>query len=381
MPLASSNTTLLCDTSTGRPHPLVPTSRRRQVFDIVHGLFHPSGRTMARLMTNKFVWHGINKDIRQRARSCIPCQASKTSRHTESRVSDFPQPRLRFSHIHIDVIRPLPQSRGARYLLTIIDHSARWPEATPMEEASTSSCAEALLSTNSMVKRAHRSLKAALMARCTSERWKEQLYWVLLGLRTAPKANGDASPAEKDYGETLTVPIEFFPPLANSVDTPLPRLRELTQKFVPCHKTFTDRTTTYSPPALHYVFVRVDACWPPLTRPYRGPHQVIRWATKAYLHDIHRREDWITIDRLKPAFLLDSETHLLPHQRGVRGDPGNTSSQLQMSVPPHAHSSPGAGAHSNCLSVCCSNTGGPRELKSAWKEPLRKKVDKFRYTQ
>ncbi|XP_066971815.1 uncharacterized protein [Macrobrachium rosenbergii] len=150
------------------------------------------------------------------------------------------------------------------------------------------------------------------MARCTYERWKEQLPWVLLGLRTAPKVNGDASPAEKVYRETLAVPEEFFPPSADGADTPLLRLRELTQKFAPCHKTFTDRTTTYSPSALHsctYVFVRVDARWPPLTRPYRGPHQVIRWATKAYLLDIHRLEDWITIDRLKLPFLLDSKVH------------------------------------------------------------------------
>ncbi|XP_066964198.1 uncharacterized protein [Macrobrachium rosenbergii] len=212
-----------------------------------------------------------------------------------------------FSHIHIDIVGPLPQSGGARYLLTIIDHSTRWPEATPMEEASTASCAEALLSSwiscfgvpdiittnrgpsflselwvslaclmgttlhsemaynpaaNGMVERVHCSLKAALMACCTDERWKEQLPWVLLGLCTTPKANGDASPVEKICGETLAIPGEFFPPSADGANTTLLKLRELTQKFAPCHKTFTDRTTTYRPPALDscaYVFVRVDA--------------------------------------------------------------------------------------------------------------------------
>ncbi|XP_066982648.1 uncharacterized protein [Macrobrachium rosenbergii] len=49
-------------------------------------------------------------------------------------------------YIHVDVVGPLPQSGGTRYLLTVIDHSTRWPEATPMTEASTSACAEALLS-------------------------------------------------------------------------------------------------------------------------------------------------------------------------------------------------------------------------------------------
>ncbi|XP_066947068.1 uncharacterized protein [Macrobrachium rosenbergii] len=210
-------------------------------------------------MTDKFIWHGINKDDRQWARCCIPCQVSKTFRHTESRVSDFPQPHRCFGHIHIDVVGLLLQSGGARYLLTITDCSTLWPKTTPMDEASTASCAEALLSTNSMVERVHHSLKAALMARCTDDSWKAQLLWVLLGLRTSPKANGNASPAEKVYRETLVVPGEFFPPSADGIDSPLLKLRELTQKFAPCHKTFTDRTTTYSPPTLDsyaYVFVQ-----------------------------------------------------------------------------------------------------------------------------
>ncbi|XP_066965446.1 uncharacterized protein [Macrobrachium rosenbergii] len=121
-----------------------PTLRRKQVFDIVHSLSHPSGRTTTRLMTEKFIWHSINKDVHRWARSCIPCQTSKTSRHTASEICDFPRPRQRF--IYIDVIRPLLQSGGARYLLTIIDRSTCWPEATPMDEASTTSYAEALLS-------------------------------------------------------------------------------------------------------------------------------------------------------------------------------------------------------------------------------------------
>ena len=31
-----NNTQVLCDVSTGRPHPFVPTSFRRKIFDVVH---------------------------------------------------------------------------------------------------------------------------------------------------------------------------------------------------------------------------------------------------------------------------------------------------------------------------------------------------------
>ncbi|XP_066967135.1 uncharacterized protein [Macrobrachium rosenbergii] len=114
---------------------------------------------------------------------------------------------------------------------------------------------------NGMVERAHSSLKAALMAHCIDDNWKAQLPWVLLGLRTAPRAGDDESPAEKVYGETLAVLGEFFPMASDDADTSLPMLREVAQKFTPCRKTFTDRTHVYSPWALNtctHIFIRID---------------------------------------------------------------------------------------------------------------------------
>ncbi|XP_066947095.1 uncharacterized protein [Macrobrachium rosenbergii] len=164
---------------------------------------------------------------------------------------------------------------------------------------------------NGMVERTHHSLKAALMARCTNDNWKAQLPWVLLGLCTAPMANSDESPTEKVYGETLAVPGEFFPTEQDVTDTPLPRLREIAKRFMPSQKTFADRTHVYTPGDLDscmHIFIRIDAHHPPLTRPYRGPYRVTSRASKAYLVNIHGREDWVSVDRLKPAFLMDSRT-------------------------------------------------------------------------
>ena len=212
------NAQLLCDTSTGRPRPFVPKSFRRRIFDMIHSLSHPSIRATVQLVTDKFVWHSMKKDITLWTRTCINCQRSKTHRHTKSSLGSFPQPTRRFGHIHVDVVGPLPSSEGKRYLFTIIDRSSRWPEAVPMEEASTMSCATALLNAwvsrfglpehitsdhirhlvivsqaawcqptphnNGMVERWHRTLKASLTARCVGSDWHSQLPWVLLGLRT-----------------------------------------------------------------------------------------------------------------------------------------------------------------------------------------------------
>ncbi|XP_068227895.1 uncharacterized protein [Palaemon carinicauda] len=143
-----------------------------------------------------------------------------------------------------------------------------------------------------MVERAHRTLKAAPMARCTDEHWKEQLPWVLLGLRTAPRVDGKPSPVEKVYGKALTVPGEFFPAITDN--TKLDHMREINGKFRPCLKTYEDGTRHFTPKNLDvcdYVFIRVDAHHQPLTRPYCGPYGVVRRTAKSFLLNVDGQED------------------------------------------------------------------------------------------
>ncbi|XP_066952489.1 uncharacterized protein [Macrobrachium rosenbergii] len=125
---------------------------------------------------------------------------------------------------------------------------------------------------NGLVERFHRSLKASLMARCTADGWKYQLPWVLLRLRTTPRANGDPSAAEKIYGESFIVPGKLV--TEDRHNQSVQRLRDIVGKFTACQRMYTDRSTTFMPPGLSsatHVFVRDDAIRPPLTRPYRGP--------------------------------------------------------------------------------------------------------------
>ena len=48
-----TDTTLLCDTSTGQPRPIVPRSFRKTVFDVVHGISHPSIRDIQKLIMDR----------------------------------------------------------------------------------------------------------------------------------------------------------------------------------------------------------------------------------------------------------------------------------------------------------------------------------------
>ena len=320
------------------------------------------------LVTEKFVWHSMKKDITAWSKICVHCQRSKIHRHTKSSLGHFPQPTRRFGHIHVDVVGPLPSSEGKRYLFAIIDRSTRWPEAVPMEEASTMSCATALLNAwvsrfglpeqmtsdrgsvftsdiwsslakllgvnlhyttayhpqaNGMVERFHRTLKASLTARCSGNDWHTQLPWVFLGLRTMPKDGLIHSAAEMVYGQPLDVPGEFFPYDTTADQEQIDNLRRSVRDLAPCRPSKTNNPTSYVPADLkscEYVFVREDAHKPPLSSPYRGPFLVLSRTDKSFRVQLSNREDWISIDRLKPAYV-----DIANHNRDILTRSGRTS--------------------------------------------------------
>ena len=133
---------VFCDVSSGSPRPLVPISLRHQLFSSLHELSHPGVRASRRLLSSKLVWPGLAKDVGLWTRSCLRCQQSKIQSHVKSPVPSIAVPGRRFSHVHLDLVGPLPSSQGYSYLLAMIDRTSRWPEAIPLSSITAETCAQ-----------------------------------------------------------------------------------------------------------------------------------------------------------------------------------------------------------------------------------------------
>ena len=365
IPFGAQGVTLLCDMPTGHARPIVPT---RKVFDLIHVLSHPSIRTTRKLIATKFVWNGLQKQIGIWSKQCVACQSSKIHTHVRAPLQKFNVPQRRFDHIHVDLVGPLPPSDGFTHLLTVVDRFSRWPEAVPLNDTTSTSCARALVfhwiarfgvpldmssdrgpqftsqlwtsmakllgtqlhhttayhpQSNGMVERFHRHLKSALRARLTGPTWTQELPWVLLGIRTAPKEDLSCSSAEMVYGAPLTVPGEFIPGHSTHADNnlQLKHLRNQARSLCPIPTSQHGTVPATIPHDLHhakFVFIRRDAHRTPLQRPYEGPFKVIEIGPKTFLVDIGGKTETVSVDRLKPAHLdLEHPVQVaVPKRRG-----------------------------------------------------------------
>lgn len=351
--------TLLCDSSLGSLRPLVPLAHRKTIFSALHGLAHPGIRATRRMISTRWIWKGMSADVAAWCRDCQSCQRGKVTVQPAAPLQQFLVPENKFSHIHVDLVGPLPNSAGHSHLLTVIDRTTRWLEAIPLLSTTATAVADALIAgwiarfgvpanltsdrgvqfssevwailmsklgirhhlttayhpqANGMIERSHRQLKDALRSRLAGADWYKHLPWVLFSLRATPKDDSNISSAEMVYGNPLILPGQ----LPQLLSSPASFSSQLPQ-FLPVRTPVPPDSTQFCPKELQeakFVYVRRGAASPPLTPMYSGPFAVVSKNEKYFVIDLGGRSDSVSVDRLKPHLGLAPFSPASAPQRG-----------------------------------------------------------------
>ena len=351
---ANAPVPVLCSKKFGRLRPVVPSALRHRVIDLLHGTAHPGIQRTTALVQQHYMWPGMAKDIRERVQSCPDCQKAKVHRHSHVPFQPFETPDERFSHVHLDIVGPLPDSHGYRYLVTAVDRFTRWPMAFPVQDIKADTVAQALITgwiqlfgvpetlttdrgrqfesalwadlmrllgihhvtttawhpqANAQVERFHRTMKDALRARAADSQWLDHLPAIMLGIRNLPVADSGLSPSQFVFGAPTRLPGCFAtaPPSGRTPQEFVAQLRDIVRSLrAPPHEWHGNTGLPgYRDPQLDsasHVYVRVENRHG-LDPFYRGPYAVIERTAKFFTLDIDGKQDMVSCDRLKPAIL------------------------------------------------------------------------------
>nr|VZI24371.1 unnamed protein product [Spirometra erinaceieuropaei] len=84
LPLTTDNGTIRRDVPTASHRPFVPASLRRKVLSSLHNLSHPGSRATDKLVSDRFVWPGMRKDLKAWTRACLGCHRSSARIHIKA---------------------------------------------------------------------------------------------------------------------------------------------------------------------------------------------------------------------------------------------------------------------------------------------------------
>ncbi|KAH9265281.1 hypothetical protein BASA83_011182 [Batrachochytrium salamandrivorans] len=240
----------------------MPSNDRVQVMKHYHeSLAHLKYGSIIDLITRRFWWPDMKKDLKDYISRCPECQLNRSASRTHAPLPIRPVPpvALPFERWGIDFYGPMVETKnGSKYLITCIDYATRWVLAKPVREMTEAAVATFLYDlmmtygapfeiisdrgksflaegiseferensirhlattpyhpqTNGMVERMHAMLGHGLTTLVADkrDRWDEYLPQVLLAIRTRTHAVTGFSPFYLLFGTHPRLPNDETPP-------------------------------------------------------------------------------------------------------------------------------------------------------------------------
>ena len=85
-----NHSTIIGDNGLGYFRPYLPVSVRANTIKSLHELAHPGIKATDALVSKRYIWPQMHKDIKSFVRQCVRCQAAKIVKHTKSPLQSIP---------------------------------------------------------------------------------------------------------------------------------------------------------------------------------------------------------------------------------------------------------------------------------------------------
>ena len=180
---------IFCELSSSKPRPYVPKQLRQQLMHSLHFDHLGEKPTLARV-SGEYYWPSLKHDVKKFVKCCDSCNKVRPSRKLVN-TGQFRVPDKRFSHVMVDVVGPLPESYGHKYILTAICRTTRYLRCMAMKEATSLAASSAFLHGWLNLFGVPSAISSDCGGSFTASLWKERSANALYGGRLqAPPHNG-----------------------------------------------------------------------------------------------------------------------------------------------------------------------------------------------
>ena len=127
---------------------VVPESLKAFVIGCHHNLpmhGHQGRKRTERMISARYYWRRMTKDIRKWIQACSGCSTRKTPRPMHAGFTEIAQAIRPWQTVGIDIVGDLPVTKqGNKWILTVIDHFSRWPIGIPIQDRESATIARAV---------------------------------------------------------------------------------------------------------------------------------------------------------------------------------------------------------------------------------------------